>query len=139
MAKGRIDGNKILVTGFTTTTSTTVNKEEIYHVVVSGTSTADVSSGVPVTSNMAVVRREKFASITLSTITKVSDLCSSATITTKNIKEDSLSIVGLPGFVSDYSIKKTGDERYSLWESNDYDYTPIEKEMIDNIRNSQNQ
>lgn len=114
MASGRIEENKIIVTGFTTNTATTLNKEELYSVVVSGASTAELSPGAILRSNKAFIRREKHAYIKPGDIESTEGLCSSITISTKNIKKDSLYIVGVPGFISSYEFKKLDDEQYVL-------------------------
>lgn len=114
MATGTISGNTIHVTGFTTDTAFTVNNEEIYRVVASGTSTAEASAGAPVISNTAVIKHQKFARIKLpnSKSTSASNLCADIEITLDNIIESTLVVMQYPPFVSEYSIVKSGGTYY---------------------------
>ncbi len=98
MAKGRIEGDKIKVTGFTQSTE----NEQVYRVTTSGVSTADGTSGARIYSNEAIIRHEKHAYIRLT-----SEGDGRIRITAVNIRPGSMYVIQYPGFASSYYI--TGD------------------------------
>ena len=121
MAKGRvIDNNKVKVTGFTENELS----EKTYRVNVSGTSVAELSAGKTLTSNIAIVRHEKYADITLSDpVTGDTSCCGytySITITSRNIVDGTLRVVTYPSWVSKFAI--TGNKLcYNLYQNYEVD------------------
>lgn len=101
MATGTVNGNKIHVTGFQQSNT----KEQIYKVVASGVSTAELSQGATIESNLAKIKHEKHAEITLS---NGGESCSGYTyslkVSTVNIQLDTLVVSSYPSFVSEFVL-----------------------------------
>ena len=101
MAKGTVEGKYIKVTGFTPSE----NEEQIYKVVASGTSTAESTNGAVVESNVAVVKHEKIASITLESGAEPCDGYNFAlSIQTINIQPGTLTVASFPEYISEFTI-----------------------------------
>ena len=120
MANGSINEGKVKVTGFTAYELS----ENTYRVSVSGTSVAELSSGKTLTSNIATVRHEKHAYITLlNLVTGDTSCCGytySITIASINIVDGTLRVVTYPSWVSKFTI--TGNKLcYNLYQNYEVD------------------
>ena len=117
MARGRINGKKIHVEGFTPNDP---ENEEIYRVVAQGRSVAGGSDGLTVESNMATVVHEKHAEVRFGTPCHCDlegcapELCGCVRVHTKNIKRDTVVAVQVPGYVNQYVIERQTPTLYYL-------------------------
>ena len=116
MARGQINGKKILVTGFRKNND---SSEEIYKVTAFGTSTAEASAGSNVDSNTAIIFHEKHAWIAFSGNCNGSTLCNGLSsgcllYNTKNIKPGTLTVSQYPSFIESYRIEEVEEGLYRL-------------------------
>ena len=126
MASGSIENNKVTVAGFTTSTT----DEQIYKVVVSGTSNAELSSGATIESNIAVVKHEKHAEIILLHDGSTCEGYDNAiTIQTTNIQDETLVVMSFPSFVSNFTLV---DKKicYNLYPNYNGGFTEDEKFVV---------
>ena len=114
MATGTINSEQTKITvSFPNSAST--EYEELYKVQYAGTSEAEPTLGEPVISNVAKVKREKRATISISGGgSSPSSLCNTLTITTKNVKKNSLTIAQYPDFVNTIEIRWISEDTYVL-------------------------
>ena len=116
MARGQINGKKILVTGFRRNND---SSEEIYKVTAFGTSTAEASAGSNIESNSAVVLHEKHAWIRFAGNCDSGTLCNGVSsgcmlFNTKNIVPGTLSVSQYPSFIESYRIEEISESLYRL-------------------------
>ena len=126
MATGTVNGNKIHVTGFQQSST----EEQIYKVVASGVSTAELSQGATIESNLAKIKHEKHAEITLS---PGGESCSGYTyslkVSTVNIQLDTLVVSSYPSFVSEF-VLYPDHLCYNLYPNIDNGFTDNEKFVV---------
>lgn len=117
MARGRISGNKIYVSGFR---ANDTEHEETYRVSLSGSSTVGSSRGAVIRSNTVVIRHEKHAYVNFGGQCQcdiagcATELCGCVVINAKNIKPNSVKIIASPSFVNTYEIERKSNSEYHL-------------------------